>query len=258
MKSYFKKIFNLNLIIKIRNFLNLRPVSIDKSKLGGKVSISDSFCWRTDNNFRTIIRFSDILKTFYNIDNTQVQMIIYSKDFQLIKKINFDDIKNLNEYVISKETLNGLESYGTFFLFHKFIDKEKSDIFISNRCYLGFSRNENLYSYVHGNTLSKYVNMENFSDIKSDLVQNTFLKYSSKYKVQNYFDGNSNNEIFLANPTSKKIKYKVNNVSKTLKNGESIIIKISGKNTVLIESNCLFFRPIVFSSKNEYLDVYHG
>ena len=71
-----------------------------------------------------------------------------------------------------------------FFLFHKFIDKEKSDIFISNRCYLGFSRNEKLYSYVHGNTLSKYVNMENLSDIKSDLVQNTFLKYSSKIKYK--------------------------------------------------------------------------
>ena len=70
-------------------------------------------------------------------------MIIYSKDFKLIKKINFDDIKNLNEYIISKENLNGLESYGTFFLFHKFIDKKKSDIFISNRCYLGFSRMKN-------------------------------------------------------------------------------------------------------------------
>ena len=38
----------------------------------------------------------------------------------------------------------------------------------------------------------------------------------------------------------------------------SIIIKISGKNTVLMNQTVYFFRPIVFSSKNEYLDVYHG
>ena len=245
-------------MIKVRNFFNLRPLNIDKTKLKGKVSISDSFCWRTDNNFKTIVRFSDILKTFYNLENSQVHMKIYSKNYKLIKEIEFSKLENLNEYIISKENLNGLESYGTFFLFHKFHDEKKSDIFISNRCYLGFSKNENLYSFVHGNTLSKYVTMDNYSKIKSDLVQSTFLSYSSKYKIQNYFDNSFENEIFLANPTSKKIRYKVNNVSKTLKNGESIIIKINNKNTVLIESNCLFFRPIVFSSKNEYLDVYHG
>jgi len=143
-------------------------------------------------------------------------------------------------------------------IFHKFQDQEKSDVFISNRCYLGFSKNNNLYSFVHGNTLSKYVTMNNYSKIESDLVQNTFLKYSSKYKVQNYFDKSFKTEIFLANPTSKKIEYRVNDVSKTLKNGESIIIQINNENTVFIESNCLFFRPIVFASKNEYLDVYHG
>ena len=101
-------------MIKVRNFFNLRPLNIDKTKLKGKVSISDSFCWRTDNNFKTIVRFSDILKTFYNLENSQVHMKIYSKDYKLIKEIEFSKLENLNEYIISKENLNGL-SYGTFF-----------------------------------------------------------------------------------------------------------------------------------------------
>ena len=33
MKLFLKKIFNLSLIIKVRNFFNLRPLNIDKTKL---------------------------------------------------------------------------------------------------------------------------------------------------------------------------------------------------------------------------------
>ena len=41
-------------------------------------------------------------------------------------------------------------------------DLNNKDI-ISNRCYLGYSKNNNLYSFVHGNTTE---NLQGFSQIK--------------------------------------------------------------------------------------------
>ena len=40
--------------------------------------------------------------------------------------------------------------------------------------------------------------------------------------------------------------------------GESIIIDLFSANTISIESSCLFLRPIIFSTDNDYIDVYHG
>jgi len=258
MNLYLKKIFYLKPIIKLRNFFNFKPLNINKTKLKGNISVSDSFCWRTDKGLKTIIRFSDIPNTFYKIFQSQADIIIYNKKYELIKRIRFKNLSHLNEFVISKETIDGIEDYGIFFIFHKFEDKNLSNIFIANRCYLGFSKNDNLYSFVHGNTLSRYVNMKNYEKIESNLVQNTFIKYGSRYKVQNYFDKNSINEIFLANPTTKNIAYKINGEKRNLKNGESILIEINSEETILIESNCLFLRPTIFSFKNNYMDVYHG
>ena len=53
------------------------------------------------------------------------------------------------------------------FIFHKFKNLSSSKI-IANRCYLGFSKNENLYSFVHGNTLSRYVDMKILLKLKVD------------------------------------------------------------------------------------------
>ena len=258
MKLLIKKIFNLKQFIYLRNFFNFRPVKINKKVLKGNTSVSDSFCWRTDNGFKTIVKFSDIPFSFYNMENSKVEIVIFSKNYKLLKKVKFEKIKYLNEYLISKESLNGIEDYGVFFIFHKFENLSSSDISIANRCYLGFSKNDNPYSFVHGNTLSRYVDMKNFENIRSGLVQNTLLDYSTKYKVQNYLDTSCINEIFLANPTTKNINFKINNEKRILKNGESIIVDMASDSGVLIESSCLFLRPVIFSSNNDFIDVYHG
>ena len=77
--------------------------------------MSDSFCWRTDKGFKTIVKFSDIPFSFYNMENSYAEIIIFSKKNELIKKIQFEKINYLNELIISKESLNGVEDYGTFF-----------------------------------------------------------------------------------------------------------------------------------------------
>ena len=120
MKLLAKKIFNSKLFLFLRNNLNIKKNKFSLFNIKKNISVSDSFCWRTDNNFETIFRFSDILKNFYKIDKSKVEIIFYNRFGKIIKEI---ELKNLNqsnnEFLVNKLFLNGLEDYGTFHVYHK-------------------------------------------------------------------------------------------------------------------------------------------
>jgi hypothetical protein len=84
MKSLVKILGKTNVGIFLRNFFNYKPVhmSIDRLKL---ISVSDAFAWRTDNNFKTIFKYSDILNIFYKIKNSWIEFHFYDKDNNLLK-----------------------------------------------------------------------------------------------------------------------------------------------------------------------------
>ena len=65
MKSLIKKITNNSLMISLRNALNIKPVHMDIDNLQ-HISISDAFAWRTDNNFVTKFKYSDIFNARTN------------------------------------------------------------------------------------------------------------------------------------------------------------------------------------------------
>ena len=67
MKKFLKKIFQSNLGIKFRNFIGFRVITVNLKSLEKNFSISDAFLWRTDNNFKTIINYSDILRKYLMI-----------------------------------------------------------------------------------------------------------------------------------------------------------------------------------------------
>ena len=97
MKSLLKKIYNKNSVISIRNNLNIRPVEISLSKIKNNVSVSDSFCWRTDSNYETIFRFSDLLNMFCKMKDSNIKIIFYNKFGLSIKEITINNIKKNNE-----------------------------------------------------------------------------------------------------------------------------------------------------------------
>ena len=107
MKLLAKKIFNSNIFVFLRNNLNIKTKRFKLKKKKKSISVSDSFYWRTDNGFETVFRFTDILKNFYKINNSSVEIIFYDKSGEFIKKIK---IKNLNrsnnEIRINKIFLN--------------------------------------------------------------------------------------------------------------------------------------------------------
>jgi len=144
-----------------------------------------------------------------------------------------------------------------FYVYHLSKEKIDNENIISNRCYLGYSQNQNLPSFVHGNTLARFIDISGNNKIYSDIVK-TSLFSNHHYKIQKYFDNFDKNELFFSNPTSKTIKFSIDDKKFQLKNGCSLIIDTSDKKIITVKSNCLFLRPTVFSYKDEYLDVHHS
>lgn len=255
MRSLIHKIFNLNFSKKIRNSINFFPeyFFIPNEK---NFSISDSFLWRTDKNFKTIFKFTDIPKLFFNKENTKVVVKFFDKNFKLLKNLEIKNINIYNSLVIDKKFI-GISDYGIFFIFHKFNDNQNDSLKISNRCYLGFSQNENLPSYVHGNVLAiAQINDDN--KLIKNILQTSFFN-NQIYKIQNCMSDFELTELFFTNPTDKKIKIMINKKHKFILDSFcSKIIEFKRIDQIEIQSNCVFLRPLIFNYKSNFFDVYHS
>ena len=258
MKKFLSKLIQTKLGKKIRVLINYKPKPIEIHNFNKSQSISDAFIWRTDNNFETIFRFTNILKFFYNIDSS-VNLSFFNKNHEKIKNIDLENIKNNDEIKINKDFLNGIEDYGTFYIFHK--SKKsleiKNSIILNNRCYVGFSKDKSIPSFVHGNTLVKS------RDLNSNKVNSNFVQispfYYQNYYIQNNFSNFDKTEICICNPTSKKIVFFVNNERFELNAWNLEIINLSKHSKLInIKSKCMFLRPIIFNYKKNFFDVYHA
>ena len=266
MKSFVKKLkkiklvkyfANINYVTKIRNTINFYPVDLYINSIENSGSISDDFCWRTDNGFKTIFNYADILKIFYDINDSEVEIFFYDFKNILIKKININKLDYSNKLVIDSVFLKNLESYGKFNIFHK-TNKLSDKKIISNKCYLGFSLNNNLPSFVHGNASLVYKSF-NGETILSNFVKTSFRK-NQIYQIQNYFNDFYMTELFFNNPTVDVIKIQINNKFNFLLNPRfSKIVDITGEKEINILSSSGFIRPYIFNYKNDkFLDVYHS
>ena len=258
MKLLVKKLFKTNFSVLLRNSIKFKPIHLNYHSKNYPVSVSDAFLWRTDNGYKTKIKYSDILRLFYKIRDSWVEIHFYSKNNDLIKIKKIENLNFSNEFEINSKFLNNLEDYGSFYIYH-FSNKSNllnnKDI-ISNRCYLGYSLKNSLYSYVHGNIHAKFTSIYSKEKILTDIVKTSFFT-NYTYTIQKYFDGFDKNELLFSNPTSKIIKFSIENKNYELKPNYSLLVEI--KNSIIsINSNCLFFRPTIFSYKNKYLDVHHS
>ena len=256
MKSLFRKILYSRAGIYLRNFINFHSIIISPFFLKFKTSsVSDAFPWRTDNGCKTTFKYTDILGLFYKLENSYVELFFYSKDNNFIKKIIINQLDYSNELLIDKDFLNGIEGYGVFYIFHHTDSDCVDELAISNRCYVGFSMEGSLSSYVHGNTYVKYKSLDR-KNLGSGMVQNSFLK--NLYRIQNSFVEFKKSELFFVNPTSKKLRFSIGNSRYILEEGCSILIDVSLKEDISILSRCLFLRPIIFNYKDCFFDVYHA
>jgi hypothetical protein len=105
--------------------------------------------------------------------------------------------------------------------------------------------------------MSRFSNIAHNLNTNSDIVKTSPIQ-NQYYKIQKFFDNFDKNELFFANPTSKIIKFSIDEKNYTLNNGCSILINTFKNKIVNIKSNCLFLRPTIFSYKDGYMDVHHG
>lgn len=257
MKLLIKKLAKSNLGIKFRNLTGFRPVALNSNKLMQNFSISDGFPWRTDNFFKTNFRYSDLLKIFYNKNNTSIEIQFYDKNNNLIKKIDKLNVNLSDNLLIDKKFLNDIEDYGIFYIYHRSVEQINSTV--RNSCYTGFSYRDQLESYVHGNCPTSYksLNPNINMNVTHDIV-GLSMYMNQNYKIQRYFEDLSKSEIFIQNPTLKNIKFLINKTSYELNGKCCLIIDTTKLNEIEITSNCYFLRPLIFCYKNNYIDVHHG
>ena len=256
MKSLVNKILSNEILTIIRNSLNFKPVQINKYYSDQNLSISDAFLFRTDEDFFTLIRFSDIPSIYFEIEDSEIEIIFYDFKNNFLKKINLSDLKKINQLVINKEFLDGNQTFGHFYIFHKILDNQKKKIHISNRCYLGFSKKNSNPSFVHGNSFVKGRNFSN-GRIISNFVKTSLIK-NFRYCIQENFLDLDKVELFINNPTTKKIKISFNKKNYLLMPDNDLKIDISKIEKIEIYSNCALLRPTVFTYKDNYFDVHHA
>lgn len=256
MKSLIKKAFKNQIMYKIRNKINFKPVKINLEKNKSNSSVSDAFLWRYDKNFNTIFKYTDLLDLFYEDKSHKISIILFDNKNNKIKEINDIDIISKKELLINEDLLYDQEGYGTFYIFHN--SKTIKNISVRNSCYTGYSYKKNLYSFVHGNLPAKYSNLENSRETKNNIIFTNSIFENQKYFIQNDFSSYDRVEVFIVNSSRDKLRFTINEKKYVLNYNHCKIIELYNISKIIINSNSYLLRPIIFSYKGNMVDVQHG
>lgn len=152
------KIFRSKISKKVRNFFNIKPSFDLVDYTSENISVSDAFIWRTDNGFKTIFKFTNIIKHFYGEEEQNLRIIFFDSNNNFIKEKYINGIET-SELLIDQNLLNNIKGYGVFYVFHN--SNTYLNGIIRNSCYTGYSLNDSLPSFVHGNTIAAEQNLSN-------------------------------------------------------------------------------------------------
>lgn len=222
-------------------------------------SSSDSFFWRTDDGFSTIFRYSDIAKKYLNSDS-DILLIFLDKNGKYIDEKKFKVNNSVNTFVIDSRIVPS-NQFGSFFAYilpHDISNEITTQI--TNRCYVGYAKDDTFYSFVHGNEIAKLIKL-NRNTYRTTSSVSAIREHNklTKYFIQKDFNTFNYNELFFFNPLKKNIQLKINGEIIRLISNQTLKYKFDFKHTACsIESNYFWPRPIVFSYLNNYFDVHHA
>ena len=253
MKEFLRPIYNNSSVIKFRNLLGIKPIIL--KELSGSYAGSDLFIWRTDGDFSTIFRASDIAYNYYK-KTSRLKLLFFDSNGELIEDVEVPFKGEVVNFKIDQSFL-GREGFGSFLAFN-LIDEISDSPQITNRCYVGYSINRDDPSFVHGNVISKYVSQgPKGADIS---LNNKFYEHSlnTQYLIQKDFSLLDRTELFFTNPLEKEITINANENSITLMPLETDKISINECELIKVNSNFGFPRPVVFSYRENFFDVHHA
>ena len=244
-------------ILNIRNSLNFRPVPIIFPNNNQKsYSISDAFCWRKSDEFKTDFRYTDLIKYFTNKINTPIKIVLCNHNNKIISELKITPTQLTDKLSIHKKFPKIKETSGHFFLFHKIASKDDAPMLLRNSCYTSFSFKESMPSIVHGN-LPVVAESTDSKRYKNDIIQQSFFK-KYIYKVQHNFASYDKVEAYLFNSGNRILKIQINDIYISLNPYNSKVINLPLSTLYTIHSKCLLLRPVFFVYKDNIFDVFHG
>ena len=238
----------------LRNSLKIRPLPVVLPNDKYNYSLSDAFCWRSDNDFITDFRYTDLFNYFVN-QSSDLKIVICSHMNKILKTITINPSELTGRFIISKEHTANITS-GHFYVFHKIDKTLNHSISVRNSCYTGYSYKNNNFSLVHGNLPVCGRTVKDEAQL-GNIIKSSWLR-NYEYFVQNDFSIYDKIETFIFNPTNTKINLYVNNEKVTLTSLSSILFTPTSTQLISIKSKCLLMRPILFGYKGKFLDVFHG
>lgn len=261
MKKLLKTYFPYNRFQNHFNFFKniIRPRIRIWGNSNYNYTSSDSFFWRTDDGYTTIFRYSDIAKKYLNSES-DILLVFLDEKGKYIDEKKFKVNNSVNTFIIDSQIVPE-NKYGSFFAFilPKDISIEKTTQ-ITNRCYVGYSKDNIFYSFVHGNEIAKLIklNRKKYKHTSSIPAIREHNK-STCYFIQKDFTTYDYNEIFFFNPLKHNIFLKINGEMVNLVTNQTLKYKFGNELSVCsIQSNYFWPRPIVFSYFREYFDVHHA
>ena len=242
MKSYIYKLATSPLGVKLRNLTGWRSVPISFAHLQKNASVSDGFIWRVDEYFTTKFNFADLLPLFTNSDDNTIVLEFFDHLHQHIKTIALEKLEDVSQEIVIDSNLLGTTGHGSFYIYHTSNLTLEESITFSNRCYVGYSYQKNLYSNVHGNTYVKSKGINN-DRVEGNMIQSSWIR-KYQYTLQNSFKGFDKTELVFVNPHNFSVKMELNGTKYTLSAYEVKVIDFND-NIATIKGQSYFLRPIV-------------
>lgn len=256
LRPSLRRLWRSHVTVFCRNTLKIKPTYFRYPSVSASYSASDMFVWRTDKNMKTIFRVSDISHTYFGVASNLL-LNVFDEKGRMIREEILPLDGSLKEFEITKEYV-GTESIGTFCAYHMPIEKIDDRVAITNRCYVGYSFGDSIPSFVHGNILSKMflIDGPQEGNIQSALYKH---RVNSEYHIQKQFGKFDRSELILVNPLDRVARVSINGEKKELGAGHVCAFDVlNAIDKVVIDSDMLMPRPIVFSYKGPFFDVHHG
>lgn len=238
--------------------------------------ISDLFLWRNSIDWKTYFELVDIAGLF--LDDTDENSERYATLFffdstgLLFHKEKINLIQNERMTLdLSKLTAKSSSSFGTFCVFHSFTPNEVAELgsFITERGYVSYSyKNSSLRSYVHGN-----LDAISYPHEKDLQMLGSRSLMPREYRLQYELRGDAKYEVGVVNSSDKSVSVSCCSVliqggdviqlqkSKIQSKGSAVFtinVKKSQSCRIVIKSSLVMARPLVFSTHQNKLDVFHG
>lgn len=250
-----------------------QPLTRRPAKVG--VPVSDLFVWRNSAEWKTCFELIDLSTLFSESGNVQdryATMYFFDLNGHCFLEKRFDLIPNRRQ-TIDLAALVGRDhgEVGTFAVFHSATPSVVMDMgsFLAERGYVSFRyRDAPLRAYVHGNLDA----ISHGVDGRLELLggRGVLLR---EYCLQHEMTGPALYELALVNPTTaaqRCVFQLVSARSGKILDSKQTLLKPGGANLlpfqvyeseparVIIKSNLVMARPLVFRIQNLKLDVFHG